>query len=100
MGLATIKHVPQRTCIACRKVKDKQDLIRLVKVSEKIVEVDAKGKKAGRGAYLCWLPECWEIGFKGGRLEHTLRTNITQENREQLISFGNSLLATRVGLEE
>ena len=85
------QHTPQRTCVACRKVKAKQELFRLVRVSDGSVEVDAGGKKAGRGAYLCQTQECWEIGFKGGRLEHTLRTTLTQDNREQLIRFGKGL---------
>lgn len=55
------------------------------------VEVDTGGKKAGRGAYLCQAPECWEIGLKSGRLEYTLRTTLNQENREQLIRYGKDL---------
>ena len=93
MRLPSVKHIPQRTCVACHKVKDKQELIRLVRVSDNTVEVDTRGKKAGRGAYLCRAQECWELGFKGGRLEHTLRTNLTGENREQLIRFGDEFLA-------
>jgi len=77
------KHVPQRTCVACRKVKPKRELVRLVRIADGSVEVDASGKKAGRGAYLC--PECWETGIKGSQLEYTLRTTLTQNNREQLI---------------
>ncbi len=93
MRLPSAKHIPQRTCIACRKVKDKKELIRLVRVSDNSIEVDIRGKKAGRGAYLCRAQECWEIGFKGGRLEHTLRTKLTREDREQLIRAGTEFIA-------
>ena len=86
------KHIPQRTCVACRKVKAKQELIRIVRISDGNVEVDTTGKKAGRGAYLCRAQECWEAGVKTGRLEHTLRTSLTQDNREQLIRYGKDLL--------
>ena len=86
------KHIPQRTCVACRKVNTKRELIRLVRVADNSVEVDTSGKKAGRGAYLCQAPECWEIGLKGGRLEYTLRTTLTQNNREQLTKYGQTLL--------
>lgn len=82
------KHIPQRTCVACRQVKAKRELVRLVRISDGSVEVDPSGKKAGRGAYLCQGQECWEVGLKRGRLEHTLRTTLTQENREQLIRYG------------
>ena len=87
----SVKHIPQRTCVACRTVKAKQELIRLVRTADGSVEVDICGKKGGRGAYLCRVQECWETGFKSGRLEHTLRTTLTQDNREQLIRFGEGL---------
>ena len=87
----SIKHVPQRTCVACRKVRAKRELIRLVRISDGNIEVDTSGKKAGRGAYLCPVWECWEIGLRDGRLEHSLRTRLSQESREQLIQYGKSL---------
>ena len=85
------KHVPHRTCVACRKVKPKRELIRLVRISDGGVEVDLSGKKAGRGTYLCAVRECWEVGLKCGRLEHALRTTLTQDNRQQLIRYGGGL---------
>lgn len=88
---ASIKHIPQRTCVACGKVRPKRELIRLVRISGGGVEVDTGGKRAGRGAYLCPASECWEIALKKGRLEHTLRTALTQDNREQLIGYGKEL---------
>lgn len=78
--------------MACREVKAKQELLRLVRISDESVEVDTSGKKAGRGAYLCRVQECWEIGLKGGRLEHSLRATLTRDNREQLIKFGRDLI--------
>jgi len=90
--LSIRKHIPQRTCVACRKVKANQELIRLVRVSDGSVEVDAVGKKVGRGAYLCRSQGCWEVGLKGSQLEHVLRTTLTPDNREQLIRHGKNLL--------
>ncbi len=90
--MSTKQHAPQRTCVACRKVKAKQELIRLVRVSDGSVEVDASGKKAGRGAYLCRSQGCWEVGLRGSQLERVLRTTFIQDNREQLIRYGKDLL--------
>ncbi len=78
--------------MACRKVKSKRELIRLVRVPTGSVEVDLTGKKAGRGVYLCRAQECWKIGLRGDRLEHALRTILTADNREQLIRYGEDLL--------
>ncbi len=87
-----IKHIPQRTCLACRQVKAKRELIRLVHTPDGNIEIDTGGKKAGRGAYLCPVRECWEIGLKGNRLEHALQTHLGQENREQLIQQAREIL--------
>ena len=81
------RHVPQRTCVACRNIRVKQQLIRLVRLSDGSVVVDESGKKAGRGAYLCADKACWQVGLKGNRLEHVLHTTLTPDNREQLISY-------------
>lgn len=86
------QHIPQRTCVACREVKAKRELIRVVRTYNGNVEVDTSGKKAGRGAYLCRAPECWEVGLKGGRLEYALRISLTSDNRQQLARYGKDLL--------
>jgi len=85
------RHIPERSCVACRQVKPKRELIRLV-CSAGVVEVDPKGKGSGRGAYLCPAPECWEEGLRGNRLEYTLRTKLTLANRQALVEYGKSLL--------
>ena len=86
-----LKHVPQRTCIGCRKVRPKRDLIRLVHTSSGQVEIDPMGKEAGRGAYFCPAQSCWQIGLKGNRLDYTLRMKITPANKAQLLEFSKSL---------
>ena len=46
-----VKHIPQRTCVGCREVLSKRQLLRIVRTAEG-VRVDPTGKLAGRGAYL------------------------------------------------
>ena len=82
--------------MACRKVKAKGELVRLVRTSDEAVEVDIRGKKARRGAYLCRAQECWETGIKSGRLEYSLRVTLTQDKREQLIGLGRDLMKEQV----
>jgi len=88
------KHVPLRTCIACRETKGKRELVRLVNYQGE-VQIDPRGKKSGRGAYLCPYRECWEVGLKGNRLEHALRTKLTLENRQMLVEYGKNLPSKR-----
>jgi predicted RNA-binding protein YlxR (DUF448 family) len=84
------KHVPERSCIACREKKAKKELIRLVR-KEDAVRIDLKGKDTGRGAYLCPRRECWETGLKGNRIEHVLKVKLTLENRQLLVEYGRNL---------
>jgi predicted RNA-binding protein YlxR (DUF448 family) len=85
------KHRPQRSCIACRAVKDKRELVRLVCAQGGVVTVNETGKMPGRGAYLCRQPGCWQEGLQSGRLERALRTTISRDNKEQLAEYGRSL---------
>ncbi len=82
-----IKPVPQRTCIACRKVQDKRAFIRLVNTTDGEIQPDTSGKMPGRGAYLCKKVGCWEEGLKGSRLEHALKVVIRQENKNRLMDW-------------
>jgi len=82
----TVKHVPQRTCIACRTVRPKRELVRLVLTSNGRALIDATGKASGRGGYLCLKEECWEAGLRGNRLKHALKANLTQDDIEQLFA--------------
>jgi hypothetical protein len=85
------KHKPQRTCVACRQIKDKKDLIRLVCSGNGVVEVDLSAKKPGRGAYLCPKKDCWELGLRKNRLEHALRIRLSEDNRQILAQYSNNL---------
>jgi uncharacterized protein len=84
------KHVPERTCINCRSTKGKRELIRLVS-SPAGIEIDPRGKKPGRGVYLCPISMCWERGLKSNRIEFGLRTKMSAENRQSLVEYGRSL---------
>lgn len=47
-----------RTCIGCREMKAKHELMRIVKTPEGEVLLDLTGRKNGRGAYVCKNAEC------------------------------------------
>ncbi len=73
------KHVPLRTCVACRRTLAKRDLIRIVRTPEGTIEIDLKGKRAGRGAYVCHQQDCWDAALKQGVLGRALKASITSE---------------------
>lgn len=89
-GQESPRHVPQRTCIVCRKTAAKRGLIRVVRAEG--IQVDLMGKKPGRGAYLCSRRACWEAALtKVDRLERALRTKVTAEDRQKLAEYARDL---------
>jgi predicted RNA-binding protein YlxR (DUF448 family) len=91
MMRAKSKHLPQRTCIACRQVKEKKALIRLVSTKNGIAEIDVFGEKPGRGAYLCPNKNCWELALRKNRLDYALRTKLHDDNRQTLREYIHNL---------
>jgi predicted RNA-binding protein YlxR (DUF448 family) len=85
------KHIPQRTCVACRRVNAKRGLVRIVRTPEGSVVVDETGKRAGRGAYLCRVRDCWELALQKKALEYALKTAISLEDKAALAAFGAGL---------
>ncbi len=79
-----IKKIPQRTCLGCKTVRPKKELVRIVRTPEGEVVVDPIGKKAGRGAYTCPSQECLEKTFKGSLLAQALEFDLTTEIKEDL----------------
>jgi len=79
--------------VACRALRAKRDLVRIVHVAEGPVVVDATGKKSGRGAYLCRQQSCWDVGLRRGALDRALKHSMTTEERSALESFAATLPA-------
>lgn len=96
-GEKRAKHVPERSCVVCRQKKPKRELTRIVRTPEGAVQIDPKGRQAGRGAYLCRSKACWESGLKGGRISRALRTEIGASDRAQLVAYGESLMLEGTG---
>jgi predicted RNA-binding protein YlxR (DUF448 family) len=75
--------------VGCREINSKRSLIRVVRRAEGIT-IDPTGKLAGRGAYLHDRRSCWERGLKGA-LANALKTELSQQDRETLFTFMESL---------
>ena len=73
------KKIPMRQCTGCREMKPKQELIRVVKSPEGEISLDFKGKKPGRGAYVCPDPSCLKRSVKSRGLERAFGKGIPEE---------------------
>ena len=73
------RKIPLRKCIGCNEMKDKRELVRIVRNKEGEVCVDLTGKKPGRGAYICKNAACLEKAQKAKRLERAFSAKIEPE---------------------
>lgn len=73
------RKIPQRQCLGCREMKDKRSLIRVVRAPEGEISLDFKGKKPGRGAYVCPSAECLKKARKSRALERAFSAAIPPE---------------------
>ena len=74
-----VKKIPQRQCLGCREMKNKKDLIRVVRSPEGAISLDFKGKLPGRGAYVCPDSGCLAKARKSRALERAFETAIPAE---------------------
>jgi len=73
------KKIPDRMCIACREMKPKKELIRIVADKQGNVFLDSTGKANGRGSYICKTEECVLKARKTKALERTLKCQIAED---------------------
>ena len=92
--MSTEKKVPQRQCIGCGEMKNKRDLIRVLKTTDGQITIDATGRKNGRGAYLCPSMDCFKKAVKGKGLERSFKMAIPKEVYETLEKEMDCLLYT------
>ena len=84
------RKIPLRKCLGCGEMKEKKQLLRVVRSKEGEISVDFLGKAPGRGAYLCLSVACFDTARKSRRLERTFSAKIEEEIfdtlRERIIS--------------
>lgn len=78
------KKIPMRQCTGCREMKPKRELIRVVRSSDGDINIDAKGKLPGRGAYICPQTDCLKKARKSRALERAFGVSIPDEIYEIL----------------
>ena len=82
--MGNIKKGPLRKCIGCNEMKNKKEMMRVLKTPEGEITLDVTGRKNGRGAYVCFSKECLHKAIKNKGLERSLKMQIPQEVYENL----------------
>jgi len=80
-----VKKIPMRQCVGCQEMKNKKELIRILKNTEGEITIDLTGKANGRGAYLCRDKECLLKARKNKGLERSFKMSIPENVYENLI---------------
>ncbi len=81
--MTTNKKNHDRKCIGCGLMKNKDELLRIVK-NQSDISIDRTGKTNGRGAYICKSPECLERAVKSKGLERSFKCRITEDIYKQI----------------
>jgi predicted RNA-binding protein YlxR (DUF448 family) len=84
--------------VACQQKRPKRELVRIVRTPEGDIEIDQKGKRPGRGAYLCPDPQCWDAALKQKRLGRVLKCQVHAEDEAMLRAFAETLRDTEAGV--
>ena len=77
-GTAT-KAIELRRCVACRQVRHKSELLRVVKTADGNISIDGATKTFGRGAYVCKSATCAAALKKRRGLDKTFKTKLPNE---------------------
>lgn len=84
-GVDTLpKRIPERQCVGCQEQKPKRSMVRVVLTPTGDIVIDASGKMAGRGAYICPQRSCFDQAKKRRSLDRGLKTSVQPELYEQL----------------
>lgn len=78
------KKQPLRKCAGCGLMKEKRELIRIVRTGDDTVTIDRTGKLNGRGVYLCRDSACLLSARKKRALERGLKCGVSPEIYEEL----------------
>ena len=91
-----MKKVPMRMCVACREMKPKKELIRVVRTPEGEIVADETGRKNGRGAYLRRSEACLNKALKIRALDRALEQPLSEAAvdalRQVIAGGGNEAL--------
>ena len=73
------KKIPMRKCVGCGEMKEKKEMIRVLKTPEDEIILDTTGRANGRGEYICNSADCLAKAIKNKGLERSLKSQIPEE---------------------
>jgi predicted RNA-binding protein YlxR (DUF448 family) len=90
------KEEPKRSCLGCRAVKDRKDLLRFVVDPDMAVVPDLLAKLPGRGAYTCFDMACLTDAVKKNLFNRAFRVEVKGISAEDLTARVASMMEERI----
>ena len=91
------RNEPQRSCLGCREVKDKQELLRFVLAPDRTLVPDLRGKLPGRGAYTCLRKSCLAAAVMKKGFARAFRGEVRSGAPDELIALVAARMVDRIG---
>ena len=85
------KKIPMRMCVGCQEMKEKRNMIRVLKTQENTFCIDTTGKKNGRGAYVCKSTDCLTKAIRNHGLERSFKMSIPKDTVAELVKEMESI---------
>ena len=85
--MKTEKHKPLRMCVACREMKEKEELFRIVKPADDAAFYDISGTADGRGAYICRKEDCIKNAEKRNAVSRAFKSETDRGIYEKLLNL-------------
>jgi len=87
---------PQRSCLACREVKDKGTLLRFVLAPDRTLVPDLQQKLPGRGVYTCMKGSCLKLAAKKKQFSRGFQGEVLGAEGESLARQVSDKLEERI----
>ncbi len=87
---------PQRSCLGCREVKPKGELLRFVLDPAGNVVPDLAKKLPGRGAYTCYRHSCLETALKKRQFSRSFKGEAKTPRVDEMLELVTGLQEERV----
>ena len=87
---------PQRSCLSCRRVRDKGELLRFVLAPDRTLVADLQAKLPGRGAYTCLTEDCVRVAAVKKQFARSFKGEVKGATAEELIERIAALMEERI----
>jgi predicted RNA-binding protein YlxR (DUF448 family)/ribosomal protein L7Ae-like RNA K-turn-binding protein len=77
---------PERSCLGCRKVSPKHELLRFVLDPERRLIADPQNKLPGRGAYVCCQKSCLQSAVEKRQFSRSFKGEVKTGTAQELLT--------------